>query len=402
MGRLDEVITDLTGARSSRRQLLTRAAALGLTAPALSLGTRGLLSASAQTKNKVVWVSPRGTLEVLDDYPYWVATKMGYFGDIETELLPAIAEATSSSKAVADNNADMSYVSPGVFSLGVEAGIDLVSVWEMGAYDVFDIALEKGNPKAIATLKDLEGKTVVLGDLGWSSIVDPMVAQAGGDPSKVKYQSAGLAGWGQALQAGEADAALSWAGLRAQWLAGGLDFDYIIGKTWSKFPANSFQIRRGDFEDATLKDLYTNYLKGWAMGLEFGHNNPRAATQITMEAEGISAALQATFPDKAIAVQSMWQLADVFRGDWKTRDGGKWGWHSMDSWNTFLTTIKEIGQLTKEIKAEDIIFNDYVAAANEFDKAKVKADADAFTLSADFEAVPAPAGAGGDDKYPDA
>jgi NitT/TauT family transport system substrate-binding protein len=138
------------------------------------------------------------------------------------------------------------------------------------------------------------------------------------------------------------------------------------------------------------------------MGLEFGHNNPRAATQITMEAEGISAALQATFPDKAIAVQSMWQLADVFRGDWKTRDGGKWGWHSMDSWNTFLTTIKEIGQLTKEIKAEDIIFNDYVAAANEFDKAKVKADADAFTLSADFEAVPAPAGAGGDDKYPDA
>jgi NitT/TauT family transport system substrate-binding protein len=402
MGRLDEVISDLTGTRSNRRQLMTRAAALGLTVPALTLGTRGLLSASAQAKNKVVWVSPRGTLEVLDDYPYWVAKKFGYFGDIETELLPAIAEATSSSKAVADNNADMSYVSPGVFSLGVEAGIDLVSVWEMGAYDVFDIALEKGNPKGIQTLKDLEGKTVVLGDLGWSSIVDPMVAQAGGDITKVKYTSAGLAGWGQALQAGEADAALSWAGLRAQWLAGGLDFDYIIGKTWSKFPANSFQIRRADFEDASLKDLYTNYLRGWAMGLEFGHNNPRAATQITMEAEGISAALQATFPDKNIAVQSMWQLADVFRGDWKTRDGGKWGLHSLESWNTFLTTIKEIGQLTKEIKAEEIIFNDYVAGANEFDKAQVKADADGFALSPEFEAVAVPAGAGGDDKYPDA
>lgn len=402
MARLDEVITDLTSTRSNRRSLMKRAAALGLVVPAISLGTRGTLIGSAQgTKNKVVWVSPRGTLEVLDDYPYWVAVKYGYFGDIETELLPAIAEATSSSKAVADNNADMSYVSPGVFSLGVEAGIDLVSVWEMGAYDVFDIALEKGNPKGIMTVKDLEGKTVVLGDLGWSSIVDPMVAQAGGDPSKVKYQSAGLAGWGQALQAGEADAALSWAGLRAQWLAGGLDFDYIIGKTWSKFPANSFQIRRSDFEDAALKDLYTNYLKGWAMGLEFGHHNPRAATQITMEAEGISAALQSTFPDKNIAVQSMWQLADVFRGDWKTRDGGKWGWHSMESWTVFLDTIREIGQLTREIKAEEIIFNDYVAGANEFDKAKVKADADAFELSEEFAAVEVPAGAGTDDKYPD-
>jgi NitT/TauT family transport system substrate-binding protein len=79
-----------------------------------------------------------------------------------------------------------------------------------------------------------------------------------------------------------------------------------------------------------------------------------------------------------------------------------WGLHSLESWNVFLTTIKEIGQLTKEIKAEEIIFNDYVAGANEFDKAKVKADADGFALSPEFEAVPVPAGAGGDDKYPDA
>jgi NitT/TauT family transport system substrate-binding protein len=382
---------------------MKRAAALGLAVPALSVGTRGTLIGSAQdAKNNVIWVSPRGTLEVLDDYPYWVAKRFGYFGDIETELLPAIAEATSSSKAVADNNADMSYVSPGVFSLGVEAGIDLVSVFQMGAYDVFDIALEKGNPKGITSVKDLEGKTVVLGDLGWSGIVDPMVAQAGGDPSKVKYTSAGLAGWGQALQAGEADAALSWAGLRAQWLAGGLDFDYIIGKTWSKFPANSFQIRRSDSEDAALDDLYTRYLRGWAMGLEFGHNNPRAAVQITMEAEEISAALNATFTDKAIAVESMWQLADVYRGDWKTRDGGKWGWADMSGWTLFLDTIKEIGQLTdQDIAAEDIISNKYVAGANEFDKAQVKADADGFELSEEFAAVEVPAGAGTDDKYPD-
>lgn len=400
MSRLDEMIADLTSSRSSRRQFVQRAAALGLTIPAVSMATRPTLFASAQeAKNKVVWVSPRGTLEVLDDYPYWVAKKYGYFGDLETELLPAIMEATSSSKAVADGQADMSYVSPGVFSLGVEAGIDIVSVWEMGAYDVFDIALPKGNPGGITTLKDLEGKNVVLGDLGWSGIVDPMIAQAGGDPSKVKYQAAG-SGWGQALAEGQADAALSWAGLRAQWLAGGLDFDYIIGKTWSKFPANSFQIRRTDYQDATLKDLYVKYLRGWAMGLEFGHQNPRAATQITMESEPIAAALQATFPDKSIAVQSMWQLADVFRGDWTTRNGGQWGWHSMESWQIFLDTIKAIGQLTKEIKADEIIFNDYIAGANEFDKAAVKADADAFVLSAEFEAVEVPAGAGSDGAYP--
>src|SRR4051812_40817953 len=195
MSRLDELIADLTSARISRRQFMQRAAALGLSVPMLSAA--GSLSALAQgAKNKVVWVSPRGTLEVLDDYPYWVGKKMGYFGDLETELLPAIMEATSSSKAVADGQADMSYVSPGVFSLGVEAGIDLVSVWQMGVYDVFDIAFPKG--KAASSVADLAGKTVVLGDSGWSAIVDPMVAQAGGDPSQVKYNAAGPT-WGQTL-----------------------------------------------------------------------------------------------------------------------------------------------------------------------------------------------------------
>ncbi len=104
-----------------------------------------------------------------------------------------------------------------------------------------------------------------LGDIGWSSIVDPMVAQAGGDPGLVQYNTAGP-GWGQALAEGQADAALCWEGLRAQWFAQGLDFNYILGKDWSKFPANSFQIRRSDFEDESLAELYTNYLRGWAMG----------------------------------------------------------------------------------------------------------------------------------------
>jgi NitT/TauT family transport system substrate-binding protein len=382
-------LSSLTRSSISRRRLVQGAATLGVGASLVP--SAGRLQAFAQdARNSVVWVSPRGTLEVLDDYPYWVAQRFGYFGDIETELLPAIMEATSSSKAVADGQADMSYVSPGVFSLGVEAGIDLVSVWQMGAYDVFDIAFNKDNTE-ITTVADLEGKSVVLGDIGWSSIVDPMVAQAGGDPGMVQYNAAGP-GWGPALAEGQADAALCWEGLRAQWFAQGLDFNYILGKDWSKFPANSFQIRRTDFEDEALAELYTNYLRGWAMGLEFGYQNPRAATQITMEEESIGPALNATFEDKAVAVESMWQLATVYRGDWATREG--WGWASMEDWNLFLTTIRDIGQLTRDITAEEIISNDFVAGANDFDMDQVTADASGFELAEEFEAVAVPEGAG--------
>ena len=48
---------------------------------------------------------------------------------------------------------------------------------------------------------------------------------------------------------GQGDAALSWEGLRAQWKGQGLDFDYILGRNFSKLPANSFVIRKADFED---------------------------------------------------------------------------------------------------------------------------------------------------------
>ena len=77
-----------------RRRLLTLSSA-GISALALGGlgGTR-----PARAADMIRWVSPRGTVEVLDDYPYWAAKKFGYFGDIETTLefngmkLPALRD----------------------------------------------------------------------------------------------------------------------------------------------------------------------------------------------------------------------------------------------------------------------------------------------------------------------
>ena len=355
----------------SRRRLLTATAA-GVTA--VSLG--GLMSRRAAAAGSVRWVSPRGTIEVLDDYPYWVAKKFGYFGDIETTLEPGPMEATATVKLVDQEQSDMGYPSPGVFSLALEQGIPLISAWEMGAYDVFNIALPKGSP--VKALADLKGKTVALGSAGWQAICDPMFAQAGVDPKEISYVEAG-ASWGQSLQQGQADAALSWEGLRAQWTGQGLDFDYLIGRNVSKFPANTFVMRRKDYEDASKKELYETYLRGWAMGLEFGHINPRAATHIVMQQ---FPSLQLT-PE--VATESMMQLANVFRGDFEKRQG--WGWHDLESWKLFLSTIRSIGQISKDIVAEDVIKNDYVAGANAFDAAKITADADGYALPEDYKAV---------------
>jgi NitT/TauT family transport system substrate-binding protein len=79
----------------------------------------------------------------------------------------------------------------------------------------------------VKSLTELQGKTIVLGSAGWSAICAPMFAQAGVDPATITYADAGNS-WGQALQQGQGDAALSWEGLRAHWAGQGLDFDYLI------------------------------------------------------------------------------------------------------------------------------------------------------------------------------
>jgi NitT/TauT family transport system substrate-binding protein len=386
MYELDTLIERFAAGSISRRGLVKGAAALGIGGAALQALERSNIVVAQPAENSIRWVSPRGTIDVLDDYAYHVAVKMGYFGDIKTTLEPGPIEATAGTKAVDTGQADVAYPSPGVYSLMIEQGSPLISVFEMGAYDVFDFAFPKG--KAPASVKDLEGKTVALGSAGWQGICNPEVAQAGGDISKINYVDAGPQ-WGQTLAQGQADSALSWAGLRAQWAAIGLDFDYILGKDWSKFPANSYVIRRSDFEDASLADIYGRYFRGWAQGLEFGYHNPVAATQITFEAQP---ALKDVFEDKQIAVESMWQLAEVFRGNWDEREG--WGWHSEDAWDLFLKTTFDIKQLSKELTAADVLSNDWVATANDFDHDAVKEAATSYELTEDFASLKQPEGAG--------
>jgi NitT/TauT family transport system substrate-binding protein len=358
----------------SRRTFLQVSGAGALSATVLGGGAR-----SARAAGAVTWISPRGTVEVLDDYPYWVGKKFGYFGDIDTKLEPGPADGTACVKFVAQNQADMGYPSPGVFSFAIENKMPLVSVFNMGAVDVFDFAFRPGEGQK--DLKALEGKTVLLGSAAWQAICDPILAAVGCDVKKVKYVEAGWPAWGTLLARGQGDAALSWEGLRADWQGKGLQFDYWIGLNASPFPANSFVVRQADIEDAAKKKVIEDYLRGWAMGLEFGHINPVAATQIVFEQFPI---VQSSLGPR-FGTESMMQLANVFRGKFEERKG--WGWHDPARWTKFFETTKALGQTKVDIDVNKVINNDLIAGANTFDKAKIEADAKGYKLSEEMAKV---------------
>ena len=368
----------LLGGGMSRRTFLQVSAAGVVTATALggSIGT-----ASATPYSKFTWISPRGSLEVLDDYPYWVAKKLGYFADlgVETDMQPGPSDGTATVKFVDVGQADMGFPSPGIFSFALENGMKLKSAFHMGALDTFSLAFRKG--EGSTDLKKLEGKTILLGSAAWQAIVDPMLAVQGVDITKVKYVEAGWPTWVTALQAGQGDAALSWEGLRAEWIARGLDFEYWLGVKHSPLFANTFVVRGADLDDPDKKAFLDKYLKGWAMGLEFAYHNPRAGVEMVFEQ--FPSFAQNTGPE--LGTTSILQQIAVFRGDMSKRKG--WGDHDLTAWQTFFDKIYDLKQISKPVKAEDVVSNACIEAANDFDHDKVKADADAYKLTDAFAAL---------------
>jgi len=359
----------------TRRRLLQVSAA-----GVVSVGALGMPrpATAAGYDRAFTWISPRGTLEVLDDYAFWIGKKMGYFGDLNVDMQPGPSDGTATVKFVDVGQADMGFPSPGVFSFGLQNGMKLKSVFHMGARDTFSLAFRKGEgPKDI---KGIEGKTILLGSAAWQPIVDPMLAAQGVDVTTIKYVEAGWPTWGTALAGGQGDAALAWEGLRAEWIATGLEFEYWLGVKHSPLPANTFVVRAADLEDADKKAFLEQYLRGWAMGLEFAEHNPRAAVEAVFE----------QFPTLGsnltpeLGTTSILQQMNVFRGDWDKRQG--WGWHDMESWQKFFDLSAKIAG-KEPLKAADVCTNDVIAGANDFDVEKVKADAAAATLSEGLAAV---------------
>ncbi|MEO9779765.1 MAG: ABC transporter substrate-binding protein [Sedimentitalea sp.] len=366
----------ITNNKLTRRRLLQVSAA-----GAVSFGAMGFprFAQAEGYDGAFTWISPRGTLEVLDDYPFWIGKKMGYFDGLDIDMQPGPSDGTATAKFVDVGQADMGFPSPGVFAFALENGMKLESVYHMGARDTFSLAFRKG--EGVKDIKDIEGKTILLGSAAWQPIVDPLLAAQGVDVSTITYVEAGWPTWGTALAAGQGDAALSWEGLRAEWISSGLEFEYWLGVQHSPLPANTFAVRAADLEDEDKKAFLVKFLRGWSMGLEFAEHNPRAAVEAVFD----------QFPtlgsnlSPELGTASILQQMNVFRGDFDKREG--WGWHDMASWQLFFDLIAQISGDAEPIQASKVCTNALIPGANDFDVEKVKADAAAATLSPEMAAV---------------
>jgi NitT/TauT family transport system substrate-binding protein len=375
----------------TRRDLLKRTAGVGLGLSALGMfEIQSAQGAGALTKVK--WISPRGTLDVMDDFNLWVPIKMGYYRKLGIDVALSPGDASGNLPQVAAGQIDMGYPSPGVLTSSVEAGVPVISIWEQYPAQVFDFVLN-GKSK-LTHPRQLKGKTIALFTDGWASIVNPMLAEVGVSPKSVKYRIFGPQ-WVQAVALGQADAGLVWEGLRAQLVGQSATFGsafqlkFLVGSQWgSKGPSNTYVVRTADMQDAQKRDTYSKLLQGSVMGSEFAKANPRAAAQITYGARPV---LQKLISPQ-VALESMMQLASGY-SVFHRRAPHLYGWHDATSWNRYLDAIAKLGQTKSRLNINDVLTNNLVSTANKHaDVGRARRDATAYKLSDLFRNTTVPKG----------
>src|SRR5207248_34431 len=383
-----DIVEGLGATRLTRRDVIKKTVAVG--AGLTALGAIEIEPALGAGLDKVKWISPRGTLDVMDDFNLWVPIKLGYFRKLGIDVSLAPGDASGNLPSVANHQVDMGYPSPGVLTSSIDAGVPVISIWEQYPAQVFDFVLP-GKSK-LTSPKQLAGKTIAIFTSAWESIVNPMLAEVGVNPKSVKFREFG-ASWVQAVALGRADAGLAWEGLRAQLVGQSSTFGsafalkFLVGSQWgSKGPSNSYVIRKSDLSDPKKVDLYTRFLAGSVFGSEFAKTNPRAATQITYEARP---ALQQLISPQ-IALNSMMQLASGY-SVFHRKAPHLYGWHDATSWGHYLAAIAKLGQTKTHLAITDVVTNQVVRAANHrANVSQAHSEARAFKLSDIFKNTKVP------------
>lgn len=323
-----------------------------------------------KTLDKITLVFPR-SYECLDDAHIHAAIELGYFEENGIEVVFEQAYGTDDLSMIVAGQADTGYPSSFVQIAGHEAGLPFKSVYQVDNCNIFGYSVRPDS--GITSISDLKGKTIALGDPGWNTISDPILIAAGVQPSEVTYITAGESR-AQMVDAGQADAVLTWYKEFELWNGQGITLDYLAGEDVLQLTGGCLVFENNAID--AKRDVIERFVRGYAMGAYFTYLNPVAATEITMN----------KFPSLDVdfewALLSIEHLIYIDNGEDVEQHG--YGWHNEEKWNTQMDACRAGGTLSRtDLTVEEIYTNDFVEAANSFDHGRVEEDAKNYPVSAE-------------------
>lgn len=269
---------------------------------------------------------------------------------------------TDGTKLVTTGQAQATYPSPFVSVTARASGLPIVSVFNSLQTNIFGFAVTPGSD--IRTIADLKGKKVALGDGGWTVIAAPLLASAGLTLDDVEWVVSGE-NRQLAVQQGEADAVLTWEMEYQMWWAQGLEFE-VFGQDSTDFQCNGIVVSEQLI--AEDPDLVKAIVRAAAMGAHFVVTNPEAGARIALDA----------YPDaEPSTLEGMLPIvekqAELLTGGNALQDG--YGVHNAQVWQELIDSLYADGVIGTEISADDLVTNEFIAYANDFDRDRVEKDA---------------------------
>lgn len=319
--------------------------------------------------------SPVGSL---DDVIYAVGWSLGLWEEEDLDLKVEVSIG-SETKMVAAGKADSCGASPYILLNAIQAGIPLLSFYQVDSINFFCFAFHPD--KGYKTMEDLKGKTIALGNISWKNIADANLMAGGVDPSEVEYvvtaDSRSQIAWDQKV-----DAVLTWEKEYQQWQARGMDFGLIYGWDYLKGAANSYSTTHANMNNEEWIQRAKKASAGLGKAMYFIHCNPGAAAEIVLN---YFPSLQESTPYE-IAILGVVAGTQVHSGSGKFLDEAfGYGYHDEELWANTQEYCVKAGVITEVLPAEDVYTNEF--AGTYFDRAKIEELAKNYVLSPEHQVI---------------
>jgi NitT/TauT family transport system substrate-binding protein len=332
-------------------------------------------AARAQTVLMVGWCAHNITSAAA---PLAVAQKMGWFdpGGFVVEPYPM-----DGSKDCVDAVADgrLSYALASIEPLAIlgpkQAGLKVFYT----AYQSNIYGLAVPEDSTIHTLTDLRGKRIGVASMASGGVIvaRALVASVGLDPKRdISFVEIGEGSQAAAAVArGAADALSLYDVQYALVRNAGEPLRMLDNSAIARFPSNGFVASESTI--AGRRDEAVALARGYAMGTIFTLANPQAAIGI------MHAMWPQTVPDgmsEATALRDDLLTLEARMPRWPLEAGGvsQWGESSLVNYGAYLDFLLKSGVVKQPVPAAEVVTNELIPAINDFDAARVAAQAKAY------------------------
>jgi NitT/TauT family transport system substrate-binding protein len=310
--------------------------------------------------------------------PYAIATKLGWYkaAGIEVELVP-LAGSSDCTRFVVTREMPFSQPSVEPLTVARAQGVKAKIFYTAYQTNIYGIAVPQDSP--IHKIADLRGKSIGLISMASAGlpVARALVATAGLDPDRdVKLVVAGEgAQTASLLRSKHVDALSQFDTQYAMVENAGMKLRMLETKDIERFPSNGLLALEETLK-SRRKDAVT-LGRGYAMGTIFAASNPEAAVRILYE---VFPQTKPTGKDEATAIRDDVAVLRARLANMKPEKAGlrRWGENSETNYQGYVDFLLKWNVIKDKIPAKDLVTNELIDEINQFDAAKVAAEAKAY------------------------